>query len=177
MLALLERAADPVPTDVGVNLVMRETVRLSRTERGRGLLVRFDEATPDGTVHADPYLLGPLLLLLVATVHSFARQGVVVRARCTDGTAVLAVEEASPADDAHAMLAMRVLPAVPPTAVAARDVAARSARPSSPDANGCAAPRLSRRLSVGSTRDRRALPRGAHGGAVRTHQRLHEGFP
>lgn len=125
LLALVERASDPVPTDVSVDLVVRETVRLSGSGRGRELVVRFDEAAPDRTVHADPYLVGPLLGLTVAAVHAIAGGVVVVRARCTDGEATFAVEAATAADDAYPRLAMRILPVIPPTLVAARHVAAQ----------------------------------------------------
>jgi hypothetical protein len=123
LLALLERAADPVPTDVHVDRVVRETVRLSGTGRGRELSVKFDEAAPDCTVHADPYVVGPLLSLLIASVRAGGVTEVVVRARCTDDHATFLVEAATPDDTPHPALVMRVLPAVPPTAGAARRVA------------------------------------------------------
>jgi hypothetical protein len=125
LLALVERASDPLPTDVSVDLVVRETVRLSGSGRGRELVVRFAEAAPDCTVHADPYLLGPLLSLMVATVHSAGVPAVVVRARGADGSALFVVEQALPTDESLPTIAMRILPAVPPTTAAATHVAAQ----------------------------------------------------
>jgi hypothetical protein len=123
LLALLERAGDPVPTDVNVDRVVRETVRLSGTGRGHELAVKFDEASPDCTLHADPYVVGPLLSLLIASVHAGGAGDVVVRARCTEDHATFTIEAAGPDDAAHPSLAMRVLPAVPPTGRAAHRVA------------------------------------------------------
>jgi hypothetical protein len=123
LLALLERASDPVPTEVNVDRVVREAVRLSGTGRGRELAVKFDEASPDCTLHADPYIVGPLLSLLIASVHAGGAADLVVRARCTDDQATFTIEAAAPDDAPHPTLAMRVLPAVPPTGVAARRVA------------------------------------------------------
>jgi hypothetical protein len=123
LLALLERASDPVPTEVNVDRVVRETVRLSGTGRGHELAVRFDEASPDCTLHADPYVVGPLLSLLISSVHAGGAADVVVRARCTDSHATFTIEAATPDDASHPTLAMRVLPAVPPTGGAARRVA------------------------------------------------------
>jgi hypothetical protein len=123
LLALLERAADPVPTDVSVDLVVRETVRVSGSGRGRKLVVRFDEALPDCTLHADPYLVGPLLALLVALVEAEAAGEVVVQARCTDLEATFTVRPATAEDAALATLAMRVLPTVPPSVRVAGRVA------------------------------------------------------
>ena len=125
LLALLERASEPVPTEVNVDRVVRETVRLSGTGRGHELAVKFDEASPDCTLHADPYVVGPLLSLLIASVHAGGVADVVVRARCTDSHATFTIEAATPADASHPVLAMRVLPAVPPTAGVARRVAAQ----------------------------------------------------
>jgi hypothetical protein len=123
LLALLERAASPVPTDVNAALVVRETVRLSGSGRGRELVVRFDEASADGTLYADPYVVGPLLAMVVACLHAAGVKGVVVRARSTDAEVTFLLETASE-DDAHRpTLAMRVPAAIPPTAGAARRVA------------------------------------------------------
>jgi hypothetical protein len=125
LLALLERAADPAPTDVHVALVVRETVRLSRGARGRELVVRFDEASPDDAIHADPYVVGPLMSLLVAAVHASGVEPLAVRARLENGAATFVVEAAGAADAGHPALPMRVLPAVPPAAAAARQAAAQ----------------------------------------------------
>jgi len=123
LLALLERAADPVPTDVNVDLIVREAVRLAGTGRGRELVVRFDEASPDCTLHADPYVVGSLLSLLIACAHAGGVTEVAVRARCTADRATFTVEAARADDESHPTLIMRVLPAVPPTGNAARRVA------------------------------------------------------
>jgi hypothetical protein len=123
LLALLERASEPAPTEVNVDRVVRETVRLSGTARGRELAVKFDEASPDCTLHADPYVVGPLLALLIASVHAGGGADVVVRARCTDSHATFTIEPVTPDDASFPTLAMRVLPAVPPTGGAARRVA------------------------------------------------------
>jgi hypothetical protein len=123
LLALLERASGPVATEVSVNLVVRETGRMSATGRGRELAVRFDEASPDCAVTTDPYVLGPLLSLAVACVHEAGLDDVVVRARCEPQQMTLVVEAASPEDTAFTVMTMRVLQAVAPAEQAARRVA------------------------------------------------------
>jgi hypothetical protein len=123
LLALLERASAPVPTEVSINLIVRETARMSGTGRGRELIVRFDEASPDCVVTTDPYAVGPLLAIAVAGVQGEGAGEVAVRARCSPPNATLLVEAAGAADSALPMTAMRVLPAVPPTEGAARRVA------------------------------------------------------
>jgi hypothetical protein len=125
LLALVERASDPVPTDVSVDVVVRETVRLSGGGRGREVVVRFGEAPAECAVAADPYLVGPLLAMVVSAVHAVGGAGVVVRARIAADLAIFGVEPAGPADEALPALAIRVLPTVPPTARAAEHVAAR----------------------------------------------------
>jgi hypothetical protein len=125
LLALLERATEPAPTDVNVALVVRETARLSRSARGYEVAVRFDESTPDATVHADPYVVGPLLSLLAASVHAAGVDVVAVRARFENGAATFVVEAAVAGDAARPTLTMRVLPVVPPTAAAVRQAAAQ----------------------------------------------------
>ncbi len=123
LLALLERASAPLPTEVSVNLIVRETARMSCTGRGRELVVRFDEASPDCVVTTDPYAAGPLLAIAVARVHGGKVGEVAVRARCTPPHATLVVEPAGPADAVLPVTAMRVLPPVPPTDDAALTVA------------------------------------------------------
>jgi hypothetical protein len=123
LLALLERAAAPVPTEVSLNLIVRETARMLGAGRGAELVVRFDEASPDCVVATDPYAVGPLLSIAVAQVHSTGVGEIAVRARCLPPNATLLVEAAGPADSALPGIAMRVLPAVPPTDQAARRVA------------------------------------------------------
>jgi hypothetical protein len=120
LLALLERASGPVPTEVSLNLIVRETGRMSATGRGHELVVRLDEASPDCLVTTDPYVVGSLLSLAVAQVHGAGLDAIVVRARCSAPNATLLVEAASPADSALPVIAMRALPAVPPAEGAAR---------------------------------------------------------
>ena len=123
LLALLERASAPVPTEVSLNLIVRETARMSGTGRGRELIVRFDEASPDCVVTIDPYAVGPLLAIAVARVHGEGIAEIAVRARCSPPNGTWVVEAATALDSALPMTAMRVLPAVPPTEDAARRVA------------------------------------------------------
>jgi hypothetical protein len=123
LLALLERASGPVPTEVSLNLIVRETGRVSATGRGYELVVRFDEASPDCVVTTDPYVVGPLLSLAVAHMHDAGVDAIVIRARCSPPNATLLVEAASPADSALPVIAMRALPAVPPAEGAARRAA------------------------------------------------------
>jgi hypothetical protein len=123
LLALLERAAAPVPTDVDAALVVRETVRLSGSGRGRELVVRFDEASAAGPLYADPYVIGPVLAMLVACLDAAGVRNVVVRARSTDAEVIFTVEAAAEKDAPLPTLAMRVPAAVPPTGSAARQVA------------------------------------------------------
>jgi hypothetical protein len=123
LLALLERASAPVPTEVNLNLIVRETGRMPGTGRGRELVVRFDEASPDCVVTTDPHVVGPLLSLAVSAAHGVGLVDLVVRARCTPPNATLLVEASSPGDAALPILAMRVLPALPPATQAARRVA------------------------------------------------------
>jgi hypothetical protein len=120
-----ERSEAPVPTEVSLNLIVRETARMSGTGRGRELIVRFDEASPDCVVTTDPYAVGPLLAIAVARVHGHGVGEVVVRARCSPPLATLMVEAAIPQDAVLPMTAMRVLPSVAPTDDAARRVAER----------------------------------------------------
>ncbi|MGH7293500.1 MAG: hypothetical protein ACRELB_01140 [Polyangiaceae bacterium] len=123
LLGLLERASDPAPTEVSVDRVVREALRLAGSGRGHELRLRFDEAAPDCAVVADPYLLGPLLSLLVGAVHAAGCASIVVRARCVEEEAAFTVEAAGAGDEAHAALAMRALPSVPPTVGTMRRVA------------------------------------------------------
>jgi hypothetical protein len=123
LLALLERAGDPAPTEVGIDLIVRETVRHSRSGRGQEIVVRFDEASPDCTVQADPYVVGPLLTLVMTAVRAGGVDPLVVRARCDDSAATLVVEQATAEDASRPTLSMRILPPVAPTATAARRAA------------------------------------------------------
>ncbi len=123
LLALLERASAPVATDISVNLILRETGRLPGTGRGRELTVRLDEASPDCVVTTDPYVVGPLLSLAVASAHGAGLGELAIRARCSPSNATLVVEAATASDVSLPILAMRALPAIPPAIQAARRVA------------------------------------------------------
>jgi hypothetical protein len=124
LLALLDRAASPVAIEVSLDLVVREAGRMSGSARGRELAVRFDRGPTDCIVTTDPYLLGPLLSLVVAYVHEAGIAAPVVRARASPN-AQLIVEEAGAGDHALPVLPMRVMPWVPPSERAARRVAER----------------------------------------------------
>ncbi|MGH7437806.1 MAG: hypothetical protein ACRENE_19180 [Polyangiaceae bacterium] len=124
LLALIDRAGKGSVTEVGLDLVAREAGRLSTASRGRVLRVRFEEATPDPLVTADPFVLGSLLSLLVACVHHAGTTTVVVRTRPAP-QAGFVIEAASEADSTLPTLAMRVTAWVPPTEVAVRAVAER----------------------------------------------------
>ncbi len=80
LLALLERAGSPAPTSVSLRLVVRETQRLGGGARGGELAVRLDESTPDTSVDVDPYIVGPLLSLVLALSQAAGAGEVVVRA-------------------------------------------------------------------------------------------------
>jgi hypothetical protein len=123
LLALLERSADPLPTEVSLNHIVRETSRMSATGRGRELPVRFEEASPDCAVTTDPYVIGPLLSLAVAQVRGAGIHEISIRARSSPPSATLVVEASAPGDSELPILTMRVLPAVPPAEQAALRVA------------------------------------------------------
>jgi len=125
LLALLERAAAPGLTEVGVDLVATETARASSGARGRELSVRFDQADPDCIVATDPNVVGPLLALVVTCVASAGVADIVLRVQCTPPTARLVVEPAAPGDAGLPALRMRVMSRIPPTEQAARRVAER----------------------------------------------------
>ncbi len=123
LLALLDRAAEAGSVDRGRPRPGRARGGAAvGTARGRRVLrVRFDEASPDSLVTADPYVLGPLLSLVVACVHQ-APASSRGRARPAAPEAGFIVEAATPADDALPTLAVRVMPWVPPTETTARAV-------------------------------------------------------
>ncbi len=123
LLALLDRAAAPAPTSVSLRLVVRETQRLWGGARGGELAVRLDESTPDISVDVDPYVVGPLLSLVLALSQVAGAGDVVVRASSSGAGAVLSVAPAGPADTALRTVPVRILPAVPPTETTARQVA------------------------------------------------------
>jgi hypothetical protein len=107
LLALLDRAAAPVSTEVSLDLVAREAGRMSGTARGREMIIQFDEAIPDCLVTTDPYLLGPVLSLLVARVHAAGTHAIVLRARSSP-RAQFVVEPAQLSDAALPTLSLRV---------------------------------------------------------------------
>ena len=123
LLALLERSADPLPTEVSLNHIVRETSRMSATGRGRELPARFEEASPDCAVTTDPYVIGPLLSLAVAQVRGAGIHEISIRARSSPPSATLVVEASAPGDAELPIVTMRVLPAVPPAEQAALRVA------------------------------------------------------
>jgi hypothetical protein len=122
LMVLLDRAAAPVPTEITVDLVARELGRMSGSARGREVIVQFDEARPDRDIHADPYVLGPLLALLVACMQSAGVDPLVLRARSAP-LAHFLVEAAVPADAALPTLTVRVMPWIAPSESATRHVA------------------------------------------------------
>jgi hypothetical protein len=123
LLALLDRASEPAPTEVRVELVVRGTARPSTGARGREVAVRIDVPSPDCTVDADPYVLGSLLSLLIARAHAMGAPCVVVHASCDPALATFQVRAAGPDDAALAEARARVLPAIPPADAVIRRVA------------------------------------------------------
>jgi|HubBroStandDraft_2_1064218.scaffolds.fasta_scaffold78415_3 hypothetical protein len=123
LLALLDRASEPAPTEVRVELVVRGTTRPSTGARGRELALRVDAPSPDCTVDADPYVLGSVLSLLIARVHATGAPCVVVRASCDPALATFQVRAAGPDDAALPESQARVLPAIPPAEAVIRRVA------------------------------------------------------
>jgi len=124
LLALLERAASPAPTSVSLRLIVRQTQRLWGGARGGELAVRLDESAPDASVDVDPYVVGPLLSLVLALSQAAGAGEVVVRASSSGAGAVLTAGPAGAGDAALRTVPVRVLPAVPPTEKTARQVAA-----------------------------------------------------
>ncbi len=122
LLALLDRAAAPASTEVSLDLVAREAGRMSGTPRGREMVIQFDEATPDCLVTTDPYVLGPILSLLVARVHAAGIHAVVLRARAAPHAQFI-VEAAQLVDASLPTLALRVTPWLPASEVAVRRLA------------------------------------------------------
>jgi len=124
LLALLDRASAPVATEVSLNLVAREAGRMSGTARGHEMVIQFDEAQPDCLVTTDPYVLGPLLSLLVAAVHAEGVHAIVMRARSTPSPQFV-VEAAQLEDAAAPTLALRVTAWLPGSESAVRKLAER----------------------------------------------------
>jgi hypothetical protein len=122
LLALLDRAAAPVSTEVSLDLVAREAGRMSGMPRGREMVIQFDEASPDAIVTTDPYVLGPILSLMVASLHASGTHALVLRARSSP-RAQFVVEAAMFDDAALPMLSLRVTPWMAPSELAVRRVA------------------------------------------------------
>ena len=124
LLALIERSAEPVTTDVSLHLVVRETARLVGGNKGREVAAHLDTTEPDANMHADPLVLGELLTLLVGHVATASGSDVVIRARvCTGGGGLITVEPATPEDAALERTTLRVLPTLRATIRASRRVA------------------------------------------------------
>jgi hypothetical protein len=123
LVGLLERAGDPVPTEVSVELVVRGSGRTSGSARGREVPVRFDPPSHDCTVNADPHVLGPLLSLMIARLVAGGVRAVVVHASCGEQVVTFTVRPATPQDADVPQVGARILPAVPPTDAAIRRVA------------------------------------------------------
>jgi hypothetical protein len=124
LLALLDRAAAPVATEVSLNLIAREAGRMSGTGRGRETIVQFKEASPDCVISTDPYVLAPLLSLLTACTHASGVHALVLRAESTPEPAYV-TEAAEMIHASLPTLALRLTSWVPPSAAAARRVAER----------------------------------------------------
>lgn len=122
LLALLDRAAAPLATEVSLNLVAREVGRMTGATRGREMIIQFDEAAPDCIVTTDPYVLGPILLLLVAWVYSAGARAIVLRARSSPRARFI-LEAAKLEDAALPTLALRVNPWLPVSEPAVRRLA------------------------------------------------------
>jgi hypothetical protein len=122
LLALLDRAAEPVSTEVSLDLVAREAGRMSGPAHGHEMVIQFDEASPDALIHTDPYVLGPILSLMVAYVHASGIHALVLRARSSP-QAQFIVEAAELSDAVLPTLSLRVTPWVPPSELAIRRVA------------------------------------------------------
>jgi hypothetical protein len=122
LLALLDRASAPVATEVSLNLVAREAGRMSGSARGHEMVIQFDEANPDCVVTTDPYVLGPILSLLVASVHATGVHALVLRARSTPSPQFI-VEAAQLTDASAPTLSLRVTAWLPASDAAARKLA------------------------------------------------------
>jgi hypothetical protein len=124
LLALLERAEAPVVTDISVVRIAHETGRMpGASARGRVVVVRFEEASPDCTVRGDPYLVGSLLALVVASVGAQGVGPLTLRARCVLPVATFLVEPSTAADAHLPSIPVRVVGKIPPTEAAMRRLA------------------------------------------------------
>ena len=95
---------------------------MSGTARGREMVVRFDESSPDCVVTTDPYVLGPLVSLLIASVHAAGVNAIVLRARSSPRAHFL-VEAARLEDATLPTLSLRVTLWIPPSDPALRRIA------------------------------------------------------
>jgi hypothetical protein len=125
LLALLDRAGAPVRTAVSIRLIVHETSRLRSGARGDEIAVRFDDSSPDTSVEVDPYVVGPLLSLVLALTQAAGAGDVVVRASGSGAGAVLTVEPAGAAEAGLRIVPVRILPSVPPAEKTAHHVAAQ----------------------------------------------------
>jgi hypothetical protein len=109
LLALLDRAAAPIATEVSLDLVAREAGHMSGSTRGRELVVQFQQVDPDCLVTTDPYVLGPMLLLLAARVNAAGVHAIVLRARRAPAVGFV-VEPAQLEDAVLPTLSLRITP-------------------------------------------------------------------
>jgi hypothetical protein len=123
LLALLDRAGSSVRTSVSIRHIVHETSRLWGGARGGEIAVRFEDSSPDTTVDVDPYVVGPLLSLVLALAKAAGTGDVVLRASSSGAGAMLTVEPAGAAEAGLGTVPVRVLPSVPPGEKTARRVA------------------------------------------------------
>ena len=95
---------------------------MSGTARGHEMVIQFDEANPDCVVTTDPYVLGPILSLLVASVHATGVHALVLRARSTPSPQFI-VEAAQLTDASAPTLSLRVTAWLPASGASARKLA------------------------------------------------------
>lgn len=125
MLALLERAAEPVATDVSLQLIVHETGRLWGGGHRREVTVHLDDGAAPVTVVADPYVVGPLLSLLVGLVSAAGAAVVALRVSDAGAHAVIEMMPATAEDLRLRAVSVRVLPSLPDAEAIARRVAAQ----------------------------------------------------
>ncbi len=125
LLALLDRASNPVPTSVSVRLMVRETGRLWGGTRGGEVVVRLDDATPDASIDVDPYVVGPLLSIVLGLAHAAGAGDMVLHVTGSGAAATLTVDPSGPDEERLKTVSVRILPSVPPAEKTARQVASR----------------------------------------------------
>ncbi len=123
LLALLDRTSNPLPTLVSVRLMVREAIRRAGGGRGSEVIVRFDDAAPDVSIDVDPYVVGPLLSIVLGLAHAAGAGDVVVRVTGSGTAATLTIDPTTPAEESLKKGSMRVLPSVPPAEKTAHQVA------------------------------------------------------